>query len=259
LRIVFDGRAFCLAACHLDAGNAEKRYLQAELIADSLASLQCDAQIWMGDFNTRPRECCPWQELELSIAHGLHQHVRQITWDHDDFKVMSQGYEEMPPLYRPTFHKRFKRKDQNECRELEFQEDPKDREFQGASLVQRALVVAGGNITEGSYQAALWMVNHNSFLELGTECSHPSQHSVCWGGYKTRSSCEKGDCFNILDKSHCPGYTDRIIYKSGGILEPLSYRPIENRVEADHTPVLATFSLKLSMDLDQLFGDTSVD
>jgi len=197
----------------------------------------------MGDFNTRPQKCCPWREIELTVSHDLRQYVRDTTWNHDDLGDMVTGYEEMAPLYRPTFHKRFKRDGHDECASAEFKDSVKPSQSPARLATRKAFLSNTSANDEKDFTEALLAVNKGEFNPDCEKPVKPAKHTLCWGGDPLRESCEQGKCFNTVDRSHCPGYTDRIIYK-GDAISPLNYWPIESLVEADHTPVVATFQLQ---------------
>jgi len=257
VRFEFGGKAFCFAACHLEAKHREKRWLQAKLMSDALATLDCDTQIWMGDFNTRPtlpdgsHKCCPWTEVELYTRQNAAHKLRDLTLRHDDMFLMpgltadSTVYKEMDITFPPTFHKRLKRTGMNQCSKF-----PKEQEEANLadlifteSLARDTLI---GNDTSDVVDA---LVAANRYALLQEKCS-AGKPNMCYGGLETAGNCERGGCFNTHDKDHCPGYTDRIVYvpgeyedKGGAILLPCDYVAIPTEASADHSPVVATFNI----------------
>lgn len=256
LRVELGGQKFCFASCHLEAKDKEKRWRQSQLMADALQGLSCDAEIWMGDFNTRPSNddgegtCCPWAETELAVLHGFPEALREHIKDDlkfmlpaEDSNVQNGGvasrYKEMPINFPPTFHKRFKRKSTNQCSAL----DAEPRQEQLAEIRNKTAVMDMLNLAAvpmGPSLSDLRQLNKGEFKRGRCEAR---SSSLCWGGVNAQANCETGGCFNTHDKEHCPGYTDRILYRSGSgvILEPCNYVAANSFSAADHAPVVGTF------------------
>jgi len=270
-RIVFNGRAICFAANHLDASKHETRKFQAEHMMLALSKLDCEAEVWMGDFNTRPTQldaagnavskCCPWPEVELAVSHMAPNKAREAVLQWDDMKYMvppTHQYQEMPISFPATFHKRYRRQAKDECSKL----TPKKELLDSPPSTPVGLVATGGLWldNQGGHLSHDWLfvqdtssIDHilkaNEFWKADSpdKTCKPTSDIVCWAGTEIRESCQESGCFNTHKASHCPGYTDRVLFKPGnGILEPCSYgsgQADRTAALADHNAVIASFKL----------------
>lgn len=84
-------------------------------------------------------------------------------------------------------------------------------------------------------------------------CSDPTDHHICYGGVFSYKTCSNHLCYNIHDKSHCPGYTDRVFFgelgevanKSITKLKSKFYNSLEHISTGDHTPVISMFTIQV--------------
>merc|ERR1712079_185452 len=164
--------------------------------------------------------------------------AREAVLQLDDMYFMvppTHGYQEMPIKFPATFHKRYRRAEKDECRKL-----PSKKELPDSPQSTPVDLVATGQLWSDSQGGDLsydWLhvqdtsaIEHilkaNEFWKAessGNTCK-PTSDILCWAGSEVRESCQESGCFNTHKASHCPGYTDRVLFKPGnGILEPCSY------------------------------------
>lgn len=175
----------------------------------------------------------------------------------------SAGWHEFPIGFAPTFHKLYDREGRNTeegtCR-FEPQTVPKVslNDDQGPAKSDRLGEVLQKVNDENSARIKSWKSE-------GT-CHASGKDKMCWDGEYNMVGCkEKGYCYHTHKADHCPLYTDRILYASKvtsdgpdflelapkavfPMLIGCRYEALPHISHADHSPVIAEFSITFGME-----------
>jgi len=250
-------RTICFAGSHLDASDEEHRRSQSGRVTEALKTIGCrDGVWWAGDFNPRllPRQCCPWDRLELLMHHGQKKAVVEMTQEmdpiisgsswrerHKDMKTeaaapfsmknwqchgqqCTAGWHELPIGFAPTFHKIYDRAARNAtegtCRVFEDQRFPNEvRQVPKVALNDKDGPVLplelGKKLVAWNNENMARITSWNRLKKEEGKCPSSRREMICWDGEYNMKGCkEKGYCYHTSKKHHCPLFTDRILYAS---------------------------------------------
>jgi len=275
-------RKVCFVGAHMDASSESTRLKQTGKVHEALAAIECpDGVWWGGDFNPRLQDqCCPWDRLQLFMHHGMKASLvnmlrrmdpisHGISWAKNDDgapftlnqwqcsgKLCAAGWHELPIGFAPTFHKRYHRQGRNwtdgTCYLDHFEQKP-----------QLAFDDMHGPVSQSALASTLLAANDENSARIQSwrsdrpksgKCPTSGRHVMCWDGKYTESGCkDHGLCYDTERSSHCPLFTDRILFssdiKQGSQGQPgfkmigCRYEALPDFTTADHNPVVASFSV----------------
>jgi len=289
-------RTICFAGSHMDAKSESKRAEQAGKTMEALKIIGCpDGVWWGGDFNPRlatsgsGKTCCPWDRLELLMHHGLKDSAIDMlksidpisqgySWrkngDEDTMlaapftmsdwqcqgRQCSAGWHEFPIGFAPTFHKLYDRAarrngEEGTCSSIHSRTVPKV-----------VLSNPQGFVHPETLGEELQRVNDENSVLISSwkttgKCEGSGREEICWEGEYNSDACKaKGYCYHATKNSHCPLYTDRILYASKissdgqdflelapkspfPIVMGCRYESLPQISAADHSPVISQFTI----------------
>jgi len=268
--------SFCFVGAHLDASSEKIRASQTSRVMQSLKAIDCDSTWWAGDFNPRlANNCCPWDKLQFMMHHRMKESVVDTmksldpiiagtSWRKaadspfvlDDWACSEgtenhcrEGWHELPIGFIPTFHKRYSRIGRNwpegMCQFHDFVNKPHlDVGNAQGSNSTNALLAANA---ENGANIKFWEATKH-----GSKCPSSERDAICWDGQYTRAACERGFCWDTESSSHCPLFTDRVLFTRHGRSKERGskaqvigcrYESFPEVRTADHAPVVASFSV----------------
>lgn len=175
----------------------------------------------------------------------------------------SAGWHELPIGFAPTFHKLYHRAARNSTEGT--------CHFTSHQVPKTTLNDRDGAISQAAMAKALLDVNEGNSARIPTwspqnlnrrTCPSAVPHSLCWDGeYNTNGCAQNGLCYHTHKNDHCPLFTDRILFATGltkdgpdflqvapskspyPMVLGCRYEALPKITTADHTPVLAGFSV----------------